>query len=585
MALASGAPDVGAQPVSGVLVSTVDNQPVPYGTIAVGDDASGWFTDSAGRFTLAPADGTYRLRARQIGFAPLDTTVHMAADTTHIVLRLQPLVIHRELLAGGARTGRSCVGTGIPSATDQPAMAAVFDMLRQNGDRYQILLDRYPFQHRWQERRYIRINAGVDSEDSALVVDTVDYDSRARRGYRIGASVYAKRSKGRETQLTMFLPTPRDFTDSLFQVEHCFTYRGISHHEIRLDFRPADQLTVPDVAGSIYLDEARYVVRRGVFELTHPGAMDPPIERFTATATFDEIAPLVPTLASVHGEQQLSPSWRYQRSAGEEFVGRSAIVDNRVIHRAFFGTTIGGPSAPIEAPSRSPTSTPHRIACTLPPSYVTTDALIYGTLDGVGAGTEHGRQVIDTIRTRFRLPDTLTLPVYGYEEGTLVAPTLGGQVTFTVEPSGHATRVAVTATSLSPTVDSSLVVAVRRADSAGMLRRLRAGDYTLSLSARSPASTQPSTAFAHLEAAAFHLERGAALDPDSIQPSFPTDLPFEFVVDEEGRAVPTTARMTTASPDTLSEAVARALPRLRFRPALIGGCRVKQRVMLPSAQQ
>jgi hypothetical protein len=564
-----------------VLLSTADDQPVPYGTIAAENDTRGWFTNAAGRFVLPRTNETYRLRARQIGFAPLDTTVRVAADTAHIVLRLQPLAIRPEALAHGARTERSCVATGIPNISVEPAIAAVFAMLRENGDRYQILLDRYPFRHRWQERRFIRVQSGTDVDDSALVVDTVDYDSRSRRGYRIGASVYAKRSKGRETQLTMFLPTPRDFTDSLFQAEHCFTYRGTSHREIRIDFRPLDQIAVPDVVGSIYLDSARYIVRRAVFELTHPGAIDPPIQGFTVTATFDEIATLVPILARVYGEQQLPRTHRFGGAAGMTVVDRAAIVDNRMINHAFLGAAIGEQSAPLVTPGPAPAT----IVCALPPSYVSNDVLIYGTLDGPDAADRHAPDVIDSIRTRFRLPSDVALPVYGYAVGLLVAPTIGAQVTFSVDPDGHVTQITVTATSLSPTIDSSLVAAVRRADSARVLQPLQAGAYTLSLSALSPISSRHATAFAHLKAPAFHLERGATLDPDSTQPTFPTDRPIEFVVDEQGRGVLATARMTTASPDTLSEAAVRALPRLRFRPALIGGCRVKQQVLLPSVPQ
>ncbi len=576
-----GATAVRAQTVNGMLRSAVNDQLMPYGTISVGDDAREWFTDAAGRFVLARTnDETYRLRARQIGFAPLDTTVHVGGDSPQIVIRLRPLVIDLESRRNTTNE-RSCDAAGIRTSANPSALASALDLLRENGDRYEVLLARYPFQHRWQERRYVQVKRGTDLDDSALVADTVVYDSRARHGYRIGSTLYQVRSAGRETELTIFLPTPRDFTDSLFQREHCFTYRGTSHHEIRIDFRPAHRITVPDVAGSIYLDQARYVVRRAVFELTHPEAMDPPIERFTVQATFDEIVPLVPVLTSLHGEQRLATAWRFEGAAGGEGVERTAIDDKRMIGRVFLGA-IGGQSAPITSWSLPLALLPATVACGLPSSNVMTDVLIYGTLDGPGAADDAVYQVIDSIQARFRLPETLTLPVYGYRTGTLVAPTLGGQVTFTMDPSGHATRIAVSATLLSPTVDSSLAAAVLTSGSARVLRPLRAGRYTLSLSALPPASGAASIGFVRLKAEAFHLDHGAALEPDSTQPPFPTDRPFDFVVDEYGRAILATAHMAKPSPETVSEAVAHALPRLRFRPAVIGGCRVKQQVVLPS---
>src|SRR5579862_2371155 len=78
--------DVGAQ-ASGVVLSAADGQPIPYATIIVGDDGTGRFASAGGQFTLGAA-GKYRVRARQIGFVPLDTTV--TASST-LALRLQPI--------------------------------------------------------------------------------------------------------------------------------------------------------------------------------------------------------------------------------------------------------------------------------------------------------------------------------------------------------------------------------------------------------------------------------------------------------------------------------------------------------------
>ena len=67
-----------AQVVHGVIQSAADNQPVPYGTVRAiaGADTIDRFTNRSGEFTLGDlANGTYRLRARMLGYAPLDTMV------------------------------------------------------------------------------------------------------------------------------------------------------------------------------------------------------------------------------------------------------------------------------------------------------------------------------------------------------------------------------------------------------------------------------------------------------------------------------------------------------------------------------
>ncbi len=143
----------------------------------------------------------------------------------------------------------------------------------------------------------------------------------------------------------------------------------------------------------------------------------------------------------------------------------------------------------------------------------------------------------------------------------------------------------MTATSLSPSIDSSVVDAIRGADVAHAFRSLKAGHYTFSLSSVAPSSDAPaSILFARVAASVMSLARTAALDPDSTQPGLSVTGKFEFVVDEQGRAVPSTLLAAAASPDALA-AAARVLPAFRFRPALAGSCPVKQEVMLTGLRQ
>src|SRR5579862_3400713 len=116
--------DVGAQPPIAVLRSAADNQPIPYGTVVVGNDTPGRFADAIGRFMLVP--GSHRIRASNIGFWPLDTIV-TAGGTSPIALRLQPMVV-------AARRDRSDLDRCTPMASRDAAPRPELVLLRENVD-------------------------------------------------------------------------------------------------------------------------------------------------------------------------------------------------------------------------------------------------------------------------------------------------------------------------------------------------------------------------------------------------------------------------------------------------------------------
>ena len=164
--------------VSGTVLSAADGQPVPYGTISVGDTAEGRFADAAGRFALGgPPTGTYHLRAQQVGFLPLDTTLSAGDGSQHLVLRLQPLPVRlANLPAESPQHG--CAAPQLAESGAPPAVAMVLAQLRQNAERYRIL-HQYPFNYRLEESRAIQLAVHTrDEQDSVIALDTAMYDSR-----------------------------------------------------------------------------------------------------------------------------------------------------------------------------------------------------------------------------------------------------------------------------------------------------------------------------------------------------------------------------------------------------------------------
>jgi hypothetical protein len=575
-------------------VSEADGSPIPYGTI-VAPDGSGRFADAQGHFTLGDIrDGTYHVRARMIGYSPLDTTITLGPQRSPLVLRITPAAIRLATVPVSAKRNRGCVVTGVPSAASSPQLAAIFDQLETNIERYHILLDQYPFHYRRLETEVIEIEGRADS---VVSVDTATYDSRDRRPYHVGSIVYDDVTIKGQKHKMMYLPTFADLADTAFDAAHCFTYRGTTkEREIQIDFRPADRIAVPDVDGSVYLDADRYIVRQATFHLTKPSRVGPQIRGLTVTTTFEEVLPLVPILATTRTEQPLMPVLNHgvdAHSAGRVTVwydlhplqNPTAVETDLVLDHTFIADEIVNAKVAAEQPAPATEPTTIAIGCAMPPSFETTDVPIYGTVRGTQPGNPNNDRLTLGIRRQFRLPDKLELPVYGFEFNSKVAPTLTGQVTFRLSR-GRVTSLSVTATSLIPSVDSALVTAVRRADSLKAFVGVPTGQYTMSLSSATPDPGALATDLAHVAVPVLPLAHRATIDFGTQPPPLPTGSgTFQFVVDERGRPIPTTMVTVKASSDAFAIAVEKGLDKLRFEPAVSGSCPIKQVVQQPFQAQ
>jgi Carboxypeptidase regulatory-like domain len=307
---------------SGTLTASLadrdDSQPVAYGRVTLSGTLSGTmhasFAGADGRVQLARlVPGTYTLQARQIGYAPVDTTIVIdpAPATATVALRMHRNAARLGIVRVEGHRDRGCVAPGVPDSTVDSTLAAIFAQVRENVNRYTLLLDEYPFRYTLEQQRLRRLIPGGDSTEA---FDSTSYESRDRLPYRVGSIVYTASERGKGRHQFVYLPTFANLADSTFLGTHCFAYGGITEGHggteprlIRVDFRPADTIKVPDVAGTIYLDAQRLVVRRAVFEVTKPWAARPPLIAFKVTTTFRELVPLVPVLDSVESEQQLPP--------------------------------------------------------------------------------------------------------------------------------------------------------------------------------------------------------------------------------------------------------------------------------------
>jgi hypothetical protein len=257
-----------------------------------------------------------------------------------------------------------CVG-GVPDSAAYPALAAAFAQVSENVDRFRLLLDEYPFTYVMAERYYDRVDMNVQQNSRR---DSVTYDSRVKRPYAVGQVVYDGRdASGRSTRY-MYIPTFRDLADPAFLTAHCFSYRGAEDmagggQALRIDFRPTDEIKVPDVEGSIFLDAKRYIVRRAVFRLTRPQDLTPPVAALTVTTAFRELIPLLPLFDSVTAEQPGLPArtdgrpatMPYGAAAGAHV--RTAVEVDHLVSHQFIGATPGAPAGASVAVRGDPAAT------------------------------------------------------------------------------------------------------------------------------------------------------------------------------------------------------------------------------------
>jgi hypothetical protein len=287
-----------------LVTSRDDGQALPYGTVTIEPLGITRFTDETGHLTfrrLAP--GQYALQAREIGFAPADTvvTVH-AGEQQSVTIALRRVAIQLGRITVRAHRSKDCTGTGLPEYSGEPDVTEVFRQLRANIDRVRLLVDEYPLQYSLER---VRLTRRPGEPDKVVQHDTTTFDDR-RDSYRPGEVVYFDLDHGERKQMARLI-TFADLADSSFQANHCFDYGGQPFVDgkrmIQIDVRAAKWLRAPDVEGSIFLDAARYVVRRAAFHLSHPERAVPPIGTFGITTTFREIAPLITLFETVDTDQ------------------------------------------------------------------------------------------------------------------------------------------------------------------------------------------------------------------------------------------------------------------------------------------
>ena len=283
--------------VRGTVVGPGDT-PLAYAVVSLDSGGSERFTDASGAFFFnGVAAGQVHLRARRLGYRPLDTLVTVAPEMAPVAVRMERLAV--ALSAIRVTAERRCARGGAPNAASSPELAAIFEQIRENARRYRLVASRYPFVYR-AVRSFE--NTG-DYYGSKVTRDTVVMSSASDWQYAPGKVVADVVVLGkRERQMN--LPALAQFADEAFIAAHCFSYGGLSTDYgrplVRVDFRPTIDIDAPDIEGSVFVDPGHdYVIRRLLISLTQPQRATYGVESLDVTTVYRETRPPIIVLDTV----------------------------------------------------------------------------------------------------------------------------------------------------------------------------------------------------------------------------------------------------------------------------------------------
>ncbi len=292
--------------IKGKVIAEATGTALPYSTVIVDPVGGEKFTDEAGVFQYYDAaPGTYRVRVRQLGYIPLDTTVQFSPDKpvpVFALLRLPTALAEVQVSA----PPRRCIVPDELGYVNDEELATILGEARKNADRERLLRKLYPFEYRLAQQH--------DTYDTRATTHAVKYDTMTFRsddswGYKKGKVVSGDRNKLFGDVRVMRLPTLGDLADRRFLTAHCFKYSGVEEQGgiavHRIDFQPLKNIIAPDVEGSIFLDSASYIIRKAEFRLTRGGSIKPAVLRMEVITTYREILPNVALFDEIRSIQPL----------------------------------------------------------------------------------------------------------------------------------------------------------------------------------------------------------------------------------------------------------------------------------------
>ncbi len=267
---AQGAAALAAQTIRGQFVDSVTRAPLSGAFLTLvdsgGSERARAITDVAGQFTLtAPEPGTYRLRSKRIGFRPYFSpalTLHSGETTTYNAA-VDPIPIAlREVVVAGERQCDVEAGASVAALWQEvrEALAAVAWTSRSPAYWYQI--SHFARELDFRGKRRTQDSTWIETGFQQVPFRSAPASDLVARGYVVVED---------DGNWTYQAPDADVLLSDPFLRTHCFETKvggGETAGLVGLAFTPARDRTLPDVAGTLWLDQQTSELRHLEFNYT-----------------------------------------------------------------------------------------------------------------------------------------------------------------------------------------------------------------------------------------------------------------------------------------------------------------------------
>ena len=262
-----------AQTVSGRLIDGLVHVPIHRAFIVLLDDTNSEqgrvLTDPQGRFSLsAPRAGTFRLRSERIGFrAGLSASFELSADESYTLeMLVTPVVVRLDTLrvSGDAKRCRMVGEQGMETATVWEEARKAFRGVAWGESNRALTYEVRYF------NRYFQATGRQNHEQTSIVQRARVMPYRSPSASQLQENGYAVEIGESEDSSEYYAPDAEAFFSDTFLQHHCFRLHRDDDFVglVGLQFEPTRGRDVPDVEGTLWLDEQTAELRRLVLRYT-----------------------------------------------------------------------------------------------------------------------------------------------------------------------------------------------------------------------------------------------------------------------------------------------------------------------------
>ena len=329
------------------VVTAPEGIPLGYAVVAATALGIERFTNANGVVAIPiPEPGRVTLRVKRLGFTPKDTTVAVTeAASQSVVVSLKRVEFKLEAVTVVAWP--PCKRPGVPRRGGDARVRTVVEQIRQNAERYRLLIKTYPFNYASLREFGSRELDGVEQIESA---DTIVVTGRPSWSYRPGTLIAREPVRERRadtrplSEWVMRIPSLSDLADEQFIDNHCFHVAGLEDKEgqrlLRIDIVAAERLKSSDVNVVAWLDPQDFQLRYATFSLSKIPPQFAGLLHSTSRVSYVELLPFVPVMQLMTAENLVQYEKPERRT-------RTFIERQRILTLAFLGERPDG--VPIDS--------------------------------------------------------------------------------------------------------------------------------------------------------------------------------------------------------------------------------------------